>query len=111
MASAGVGRNLVIGEDPNRITARLTGLDVEPSEVLDVLDPTAVDADLADTLRLPGSIGDLVAPWREEQTLRRGPPGRSPGRCSTPDRVATSLRRACGSGWRTYGAPIGPRRG
>ena len=65
MASAGVGRNLVIGEDPNRITARLTGLDVEPSDVLDVLDPTAVDADLADTLRVPGSIGDLVAPWRE----------------------------------------------
>ncbi len=65
IASAGVGRNLVIGEEPNRITARLAGLDIEPSEVLEVLDPTAVDADLADTLRVPGSIGDLVAPWRE----------------------------------------------
>lgn len=65
IAAAGAGRRLVIGEGPARITARMTGLEIEPSEVLDVLDPTAVDADLADTLRIPGSIGDLVAPWRE----------------------------------------------
>lgn len=65
IASAGVGRSLVIGDAPSRITAALTGLEIEPSEVLDVLDPTAVDADLADTLRVPGSIGELVAPWRE----------------------------------------------
>ena len=65
IAAAAAGRRLVIGEGTARITARMTGLEIEPSEVLDVMDPTAVDADLADTLRIPGSIGDLVAPWRE----------------------------------------------
>ena len=65
VAAAGVGRTLVIGDGPSRITGELTGVEIEPSAVLDVLDPTAMDADLAETLRVPGSIGDLVAPWRE----------------------------------------------
>jgi hypothetical protein len=65
IASASAGRALVIGDGPSRITAELRKLEIEPSEVLEVLDPTAVDADLAETLRVPGSLSDLVAPWRE----------------------------------------------
>ena len=55
----------MVGDEPNRITAELVELDVEPSEVLNVLDPTAVDARLAESIRLPGSLSDLVAPWKE----------------------------------------------
>ena len=62
LAAAGAGRTVVVGDEPNRITAELVELDVEPSEVLNVLDPTAVDARLAESIRLPGSLSDLVAP-------------------------------------------------
>lgn len=65
LAAAGEGRTLVVGEGNNRITAELVDLDIEPSEVMHVLDPTAVDAKLAESLRLPGSLSDLAAPWRE----------------------------------------------
>ncbi len=65
LAAAGVGRSLVIGDDPGRITAQLAALEIEPSDLLEVLDPTVVDAGLAETLRRPESIGDLAAPWRE----------------------------------------------
>lgn len=64
VAAAGAGRRLVVGDGRARITAELRDLEIEPAEVLNVLDPTAIDARLAGTIRLPMSMSDLAAPWR-----------------------------------------------
>ncbi len=74
LAAKGTARPVRIGEGDQQVTARLEGLDIEPSRLWTRLDPTSSDHGLAQALdlrslaELPPSdltLSRLVAPWRE----------------------------------------------